>query len=324
MSLFEHLERNVKEPRHLKGIRHPVLAIVKAAFIALLAGKVNMEQIAAYIQTVWDEVNEPLGFTHWHPPDADTYRRVLSALEPDCLNRSFQDWLSSVLAEKTFDISVDGKACRGFQQGEDPRNTFMMLNVFVHDMQAAIAQWRVGEKAGEPTVLSAHLAELVEKYPGIRLFIGDAYFSGRNLCEAIRDLKKHYVVRIKGNQQAVEEAMAQWFKERVKKPDAVARPEKKRSDLQPVFVFMRTRHGNLYPGNPEIPGCGAGGCPAKDGKRRKPGGLVPVNLLARGTTHPPSVSGCGQEALADREWSASCERQDIPGGPLPGKESGPG
>lgn len=238
MSLFKHLETHIQEPRKLKGIRHPVLAIVKAVLLALLAGKVNMEQIAAYIATVWDEVGEALGFTHWHPPDADTYRRVLSALEPECLNLSFQSWMSEMLAGECFDVSVDGKACRGFRQGDDARNTFMMLNVFVHDVQAAIAQWRIRQKEGEPTVLAANLAALVEKYPGIRLFIGDAGFSGRNLCEAIRKLKKHYVVRIKGNQKDVEEAMSQWFEGLSKKADAVARPEKKRRDLQQAFVFI--------------------------------------------------------------------------------------
>lgn len=238
MSLFRHLEAHIQEPRRLKGIRHPVQSIVKAVFIGLLAGKVNIEQIAAYIQTVWEEVSEPLGFTHWHPPDADTYRRILSALEPNCLSVSFQSWLSEVLSGKTFDISVDGKACRGFPQGDEEKNRFMMLNVFAHDVQAAIAQWRIPKKEGEPTVLAEHLTELVEKYPGIRLFIGDAYFSGRNLCEAIRNLKKHYVVRIKGNQKDVEEAMAQWLEKQVRRPDAAARPEKKRRDLQQALVFM--------------------------------------------------------------------------------------
>jgi len=241
MSLFENLERHIKEPRDLRGIRHPVSAIVKAVFIALLAGKVNIEQIAGYIAVAWDEVGETLGFTHWHPPDTDTYRRVLSLLDADCLNLAFQGWLSELLAGKTFDVSVDGKACRGLQQGDNPCNRFMMLNVLAHDIQAAIAQWRLEEKKGEPTVFAEHLEELVRKYPGIRLFIGDAYFSGRNLCEAIRNLKKHYVVRIKGNQPEVEAAMRVWFEDRMKgsrRPEAAARPEKKRSDLQQAFVFM--------------------------------------------------------------------------------------
>jgi hypothetical protein len=106
----------------------------------------------------------------------------------------------------------------------------MMLNVFAHDVQLALAQWRVGEKEGEPTVLNDHLQELLKRYPGIRLLVGDAYFSGRNLCEAITDLNRHYLVRIKGNQGDVEEALETWFQEAVRKkqpPAATSRVEKR-------------------------------------------------------------------------------------------------
>lgn len=229
MGMLERIDEIV-DPRKPKGVRHPVGSILKAVILGLLAGYTKIERIAYYIQTVWEQVAEPLGFTHWHAPDSDTYRRVLRQLPAQKLSQVFEDWVAEILADQTLDVSVDGKACRGFQRGEDPRNVFMMLNVFAHDVQVTLAQWRIEAKEGEPTVLAEHLEELLHRYPGIRLLVGDACFSGRNLCQAITDLNRHYLVRIKGNQGDVEEALETWFQEILKKrhaPDAIARLEKR-------------------------------------------------------------------------------------------------
>jgi hypothetical protein len=216
MKLFEYIEA-IEDPRKPKGVRHPVHAILKAVIIGLLAGHTKVEQIAWYIKTVWEEVAEPLGFTHWHAPDDDTYRNVLKIIPAESLSTAFSKWTSDLLRGQILDAAVDGKACRGFQQGDDPRNVFMMLNVFAHDIQLVLGQWKINEKEGEPTVFAEHLQELLQRYPGIRLFTGDAYFSGRNLCQAITELNRHYLVRIKGNQPAVEEALESWFAEVIKK-----------------------------------------------------------------------------------------------------------
>jgi hypothetical protein len=166
---------------------------------------------------------------------------LLNQVDCGVLSDAFEQWISAWLKDKTFDIAIDGKACRGIQTGDDSREKLMVLNGFVHDLQVVIGQWRIENKQGEPTVLKDHLAGLVKKYPGIRLLTGDAYFSGRNLCEAITDLHKDYLVRIKGNQKDIEEALSFWFDEHMKatpnqsskKPDAMHQ-EKRGASLPPV------------------------------------------------------------------------------------------
>lgn len=229
MGLLECIEE-IEDIRSARGIRHPASAIVKATILSLLAGYTKIEQMSHYIASVWEEVNEPLGFRHWHPPDPGTYRNVLRLIPVASLSKAFETWVSELLSEEIFDVSVDGKACRGLQVGKNPQNVFMMLNVFAQDVQLTLAQWRLEEKQGEPTVLAKHLELLVERYPGIRLFTGDAYFSGRTLCQAITDLNRHYLVRIKGNQGEVEEALQTWFKEVMNKKQTAtitSRPEKR-------------------------------------------------------------------------------------------------
>jgi hypothetical protein len=227
MQLLESVEQ-IPDPRNPKGVRHGITPLLKATLIGLLAGMTCIEHIAQYIQEQWEQLADFLGFTHYHPPHAETYRFVLNRIDCQTLSHAFEKWISEWLKDRTFDIAVDGKACCGIQTGEDPRDVLMVLNGFVHDLQVVISQWRIPDKKGEPTVLKEQLAELVEKYPGIRLLTGDAYFSGRNLCEAITQLHKDYLVRIKGNQKDIEEALSFWFDQHLKpkpnkapvKPDA--------------------------------------------------------------------------------------------------------
>lgn len=232
MSLLAHIEA-VADPRSRRGIRHPVASLLKAVLLGLLAGQTCPEHIAAYIAQNWDEVNEPLGFRHWHAPDGETFRRILCQTDRTALSRAFENWVSEILADRTFDVAVDGKACRGVASGDKPAGkALQILNVFVHDIQVVLTQWVLPDKQGEPTVLRENLSALVQKHPHLRLFTGDAAFSGRNLCEDIRQLRKDYLVRIKGNQPDVEEALALWFEERAKtqpRPDART-TEKKRPD----------------------------------------------------------------------------------------------
>jgi hypothetical protein len=151
-------------------------------------------------------------------------RRIDSRL----LGQAFEDWMSHCLQGQVLTASVDGKACRGVP-GDRPTQPLSLLNVFAHDVQVVLAQWPLENKQGEATVLKARLSELRAKYPGLLLLTADAAFSGRSLAQALVDLHMNYLVRVKGNQPDVEEALAFWFERQLqRRPDARSR-EKKRA-----------------------------------------------------------------------------------------------
>ena len=151
-------------------------------------------------------------------------------LDSTALSQVFENWLSEVLQNRTFNVSIDGKSCRGVvQEGKPKGKALHLLNVFAHDIQVALAQYPLEEKEGESTVARANLEALIQKYPGIVLFTLDAGLSGRNLCETIVQFGKDYLLKIKGNQPEVKESLSLWFEARLKqrpKPDA-QRVEKK-------------------------------------------------------------------------------------------------
>ena len=232
MNLLDYVDQIV-DPRDAHGVRHPVGALLKMVLLALISGIACVEHIGVYAAENWKVLADELGFTHWHPPDGETFRLLLNRLDSQLLSQVFENWMSDLLKDKTFDAALDGKACRGVvAEGKPAGKGVQLLNVFAHDLQVVLAQWPLASKKGESTVAKENMAHLIQKYPGIRLLTGDAGLSGRNLCETIVNYRKDYLIRIKGNQEAVEEALLFWFEERLKhnaKADAQT-IEKKRSD----------------------------------------------------------------------------------------------
>ena len=96
-------------------------------------------------------------------------------------------------------VAVDGKTAK--QGLDDDGSPLHMLNVFVHDLQAVVGQWSTGaEKTNKPTLLRRHLAELLEAYPMLRLFTGDAIYAQRPLAELVCGHGRNYLFQIEANQ----------------------------------------------------------------------------------------------------------------------------
>lgn len=250
MNLLDYVDQ-VVDPRDAHGVRHPVGAMLKVVLLALISGIKHVEHIGVYAAEYWDEIAEELGFNHWHPPDGETFRLLLNRLDSRLLSQVFENWMSNLLKNKEFDVAIDGKACRGvIAEGKPAGKGVQLLNAFAHDLQVVLAQWALESKKGEATIFTANLKALIEKYPSIRLFTGDAGFSGKNLCQAIVNYRKDYLIRIKGNQETVEESILFWFEDRLKqnaKPDAKT-VEKKRSNNHTGTLFMRAGHSDLSAG----------------------------------------------------------------------------
>lgn len=178
----------------------------------------------AFARSHWDEVGEALGFRKYYCPDPTTVNRLLGKIDREALENAFEVWVSGLVQSDELAASVDGKASRGVVGSSE-----MMVNVFAQDIRLTLAQWPLQEKQGEPTVLRNHLSQLFGRYPGLRILTGDALYAGRDMCQAIVDLGRDYLVRIKGNQEEVEEALVETFQleSRRRKPDAISPSEKK-------------------------------------------------------------------------------------------------
>ena len=177
--------------------------------LGLVCGQTTMAHIALFARMNWPTPKERLGFLRDHPPHATTISRTLAGASHEQLQGALTGWVARVVADQELDASVDGKWA---MQSEDAKgNPLVMVDVLAHDLKLCLAQWPASEKRHEPGVLRERLGPLFERYPGLRLLTMDALYAERDLFQAIAGHGRDYLVRIKGNQSGVLEALTDGF-----------------------------------------------------------------------------------------------------------------
>jgi hypothetical protein len=212
-SLLSCLSR-VTDPRQKRGIRHPftsILGLTLAGFVSRIVGFAPLQRWA---KAHWHWLRTPLGFRRQKPPHATTISRALAQFSVAELNTAFLDWVQAILAQDEDRLmlvaAVDGKTSK--QALNDKGDPLQMLNVFAQDVRICLGQWALnGDKKTEPEVLKAHLHELFERYPTLRLLTGDALYSQRNLAEMIVAAEHDYLFQLHNNQPDTLEAAKTCF-----------------------------------------------------------------------------------------------------------------
>jgi hypothetical protein len=201
----------VPDPRHRRGRRHPCAGLLALAFLGCLCRHTELAVLQRWARHHWALLRGPLGFDRPDPPHATTLSRLLAAFDPDQFQRAFVGWLRAALDALPLEAAaVDGKTCKqGHDADGDPVH---VLNVFVHDVKVCLGQWAVGDgKETEPEVLKAHLQEVFDRYPGVRLLTGDALFCQRPLAGLIVAAGRDYLLAVKDNQPDMAEAFQTAF-----------------------------------------------------------------------------------------------------------------
>ena len=223
------------DPRSARGVRHPFAGMVVLMLLGMLARIREMEVLVRWATAHWDQLRAPLGFDRDEPPCAMTISRTLAKCRVAEFQAALAIWLQACLADQVTDgvVAVDGKTAKqGLAEDGDPLH---MLQVFVHDLQAVVGQWSTGaEKTNEPTLLRRHLAELLDAYPMLRLFTGDAIFAQRHLAELICGHGRDYLLQVKGNQGDTLDALENCFAQAPLRPPAACSTDKRGLSMKPV------------------------------------------------------------------------------------------
>ncbi len=227
MKLFECLKM-IPDPRMKRGIRHPFQSVLQFVLLGFTCRLVAIEHMVAFFKPIWAEIKTPLGFTRPTPPDPTTIRRILNGLKSDQLQQAFEQWIQEVINGQDFMASADGKAMKNVKT--DNGLAAMLVNIFAHDLKLALAEYPIGMKEGEPTVLREALKQLFDRYPGLKILTGDAAFAGRELNEAIIALGKDYIVQVKENQPKLRKLMEEWFAAKILNEAPVAVEVKKKAE----------------------------------------------------------------------------------------------
>jgi len=187
------------DPRHRRGIRHPLSAILGLAVLAMLSGCKSYQAIAQFGRDKGFALAQVLGFRRGKTPTKATYSILFRRLDVAAFEAALARWIASRLGDdQTAVLALDGKTLRGSRDGQVPGHHLVAL--YAVQAAAVLAQVRVDATTNE------HKAAL--QLLGIvpvrgRIITGDALFCQRGLCQRIIDGGGDYVFAVKGNQSSL-------------------------------------------------------------------------------------------------------------------------
>jgi predicted transposase YbfD/YdcC len=216
-SLLDHLAQ-ITDPRHRRGRRHELGAVLAVAVAAVLAGARSLAAIGEWASDAPCQVLAALGARRdpwtgaFRPPAEATVRRVLARVDPDDLDRAIGAWLADQQPPPgpgppgrppRRAVAVDGKTLRG--SSHHHAAPVHLLAVMDHTTRAVLGQTGVDGKTNEIT----RFQPLLERLDlADTVITADALHTQREHADWLVTHKQaDYILLVKGNQPALHQQL---------------------------------------------------------------------------------------------------------------------
>src|ERR1700758_3663612 len=211
---FEELE----DPRCPINRKHPLVSVVVIAVMAVLAAAGGPTAIAR-----WAAFKEEFLVTALDLPEGvpgkDVFRRVLLALRPEAFRACFVNWLESLRASAAAAtgveqpiLAVDGKTARRSHDRKNGLGALHSVTVWASEFGLSLGQMACAEKSNEITAIP-ELLKLVDLKGAIITI--DAMGAQKAIAATIIDGGGDYLLALKGNQEALHQAVIDSIDERL-------------------------------------------------------------------------------------------------------------
>lgn len=218
----------VPDPRHRRGVRHPVRGLLVVAVAAVLAGARGFQAIAEFAAELAPDVLRRLGLPRGTPPSVKCFRLTLQRLDGEGFDRVLSAWLVRQQILTGHVVAIDGKALRGSATATTPAQH--LLSAILPDLGVVVAQQAVSAKTNEipcavPLLASLPLAGAI--------VTADALHTQAATARAIvDDHHADYVFTVKDNPPTLKEEIATLGLEGFP-PSALRRDQGARTDRDP-------------------------------------------------------------------------------------------
>jgi predicted transposase YbfD/YdcC len=213
-SVAEYLAQ-VPDFRQARGKRHPLLAVLLLACVAMLSGARSKTAIAGWARNYGPAWRQRLGFTHASGPSQSTLYRIFKGIDWVLLEYHLGEWAQQVLAHLPLPagdaasldgIAIDGKTLRGSKQrgAEDAH----LLSALSQRLGVVLRQVAVADNSNEIGATTDLLANLV--LTG-RVVTVDALLTQADLAQTILDRGGEYLMAVKDNQPTLLEDLTVLF-----------------------------------------------------------------------------------------------------------------
>jgi predicted transposase YbfD/YdcC len=156
----EHLG-SVADPRDARGVRHRLDEMLVIVIFAVICGAEDCEAIADFGRAKRTWLRSFLTLRHGIPC-AETFRRILAALDPNALEACLMCWLKGW---KTYQrgkhVAVDGKRLRRSFDRASGKAAIHMIGAWATESGLTLGQLAVDSKENEITALP-HLLRLLD------------------------------------------------------------------------------------------------------------------------------------------------------------------
>jgi predicted transposase YbfD/YdcC len=203
----------VPDPRHRRGVRHQVQAILAIAAAAVVAGARSFTAIGEWAGEASQQVLAALGARTdpgsggFVAPHEATLRRTIQAFDAEVLDAAIGRWLAGQSADggtPLTALAVDGKTVRGAWRPDGSQ--VHLLSAISHGGGAVLAQREIAAKTNEIPELKPLLAGL--DLAGV-VITADALHTQRETARhLVADRQAHYVLTVKANQPTLLAACA--------------------------------------------------------------------------------------------------------------------
>jgi predicted transposase YbfD/YdcC len=211
---FDELE----DPRASTNRKHPLVSVVVIALMAVLAGAGGPTAIARWAALKEEFLRGVLDLPHGIP-GKDVFRRVLALLRPEAFQACFVAWLQALRAKAPAAtgvdrpvFAVDGKTARRSHDHAKGLGALHAVSVWASDFGLSLGQVACAEKSNEITAIP-ELLRLVD-IEGAIITI-DAMGTQKAIAAQIIDSRADYVLALKGNQEALQQAVIDYLEQQL-------------------------------------------------------------------------------------------------------------
>jgi predicted transposase YbfD/YdcC len=201
---------DLEDPRDTVNRKHPLVSVVVIALMAVLSGAGGPTAIAKWAALKAEFLTGVLPLPNGIPRK-DVFRRVLGLLQPAAFQACFVAWLQSLRARAAEAtevdqpvFAVDGKTARRSHDRSKGLGALHCVSVWASDFGLSLGQVACAEKSNEITAIP-ELLRLVD-IKGAIITI-DAMGTQKAIAEQIIDSGADYVLALKGNQEALHQAV---------------------------------------------------------------------------------------------------------------------
>ena len=190
--------------------RHELIDILVIAVCAVICGAEGWEDIEEYGKAQAEWFAQVLELPHGIPGH-DTFRRVLSRLDPEELTRCFISWSGALSDLSGGDlVSIDGKTLRHSFDRATSQATIHMVSAWANANRLVLGQVKVEDKSNEITAIPK-LIKLLD-LAGATVTI-DAMGCQKAIAQDITDQGADYVLALKENHPTLYDDVTVFFDE---------------------------------------------------------------------------------------------------------------